>query len=268
MRPDHSLERPAAARVASLGGGTSSILPARAYAACLRGRLSSDVLRHPKPCWPARSKLRQNIWRSQCPSQSMNLQPESAISIRLAELYDKAVHAAEMQAATSPEAGPTCGLLTQPGDRSKVQTMKTTSRTFMLGRIIMTIATLMYGVIPPFVDLTETHVFHPDWTPHARMHMVWLLGTNTSIAVLALYFLWLHQSSRPLGVRLAGVLGLCVYGGFMLSASTISIYGGSLSDRGGVPPIMGMDANIIAFSLALLLLLVGWSLARKSDALE
>lgn len=144
--------------------------------------------------------------------------------------------------------------------------MNTTSRTVLIGRIIMTIATLMYGVLPPFIDLTETHVFHPDWTPHARMHMVWLLGTNTSIAALALYFLWLHKPNPALGVRIASLLGLCVYGGFMLSASTISLYNGSMSDRGGVAPIMGMDANIIGFSVAFLLLLVGWSLARKSDA--
>lgn len=144
--------------------------------------------------------------------------------------------------------------------------MNRTSRTVMLGRVIMTIATLIYGIIPPLVDLRETHVFHPDWTPHARMHMVWLLGTNTSIAMVALYILWLHQSSLILRVRLAGVLGLCVYGGFMLSASTTSLYGGSLSDAGGVPPIMVMDANILAFSLALLLLLAGWFLASKSDA--
>lgn len=145
--------------------------------------------------------------------------------------------------------------------------MTKTSRAFMLGRIIMTVATLMYGVIPPLVDLTETHVFHPDWTPHARMHMVWLLGTNTAIALVALHFLWLHKSGLAAGVRHAGVLGLCVYGGFMLSALTISFYGGSMSDKGGVPPVLGVDANILAFSLALLLLLVGWFLAGRSDAL-
>ncbi len=61
------------------------------------------------------------------------------------------------------------------------------SKSVLAGRILMTLATFMYGAIPPFVDLTETHVFHPEWTPHSRMHMVWLLGTNTSIAVLA-YF--------------------------------------------------------------------------------
>ena len=39
-----------------------------------------------------------------------------------------------------------------------------------------------------------------------------------------------------------------------------------MSDKGGVPPIMGIDANIFAFSLALLILLVGWLLAQTSDA--
>ena len=144
--------------------------------------------------------------------------------------------------------------------------MQSTSIIFMIGRILMTAATLIYGIIPPFVDLTETHVFHPDWTPHSRMHMVWLLGTNSSLAVIALFFLWLYKEDRAFGIRLAGVLGLCVYGGFMLSAATASLYGGSLSDKGGVPPIMGMDANIFGFSLGLLVLILGWILARTKSA--
>ena len=144
--------------------------------------------------------------------------------------------------------------------------MQSTSRVFVIGRILMTVATLIYGVIPPFVDLTETHVFHQDWTPHSRMHMVWLLGTNSSLAVIALFFLWLYKKDRAFGIRLAGLLGLCVYGGFMLSAATTSLYGGSLSDKGGVPPIMGMDANIFGFSLGLLVLVLGWILSRTRSA--
>jgi hypothetical protein len=135
-------------------------------------------------------------------------------------------------------------------------------KSVLAGRILMTLGTLMYGAIPSFVDLTETHVFHPEWTPHSRMHMVWLLGTNTSIAVLALYFLWFHKASRAFGVRLAGILGLCVYGGFWLSVLTVSLYGGALSDKGGVPPIMGMDTNVVVFLSAVLILLAGWFLAR------
>jgi len=144
--------------------------------------------------------------------------------------------------------------------------MESISKSSLVGLVLMTVATLLYGVLPPFVDLTETHVFHLEWTPHSRLHMVWLLGTNSAIGVLALYFLWLHKANRAFGVRLAGILGLCVFGGFWISASTISLYGGALSDKGGVPPIMGMDANILVFSLALLLLLVGWYFARARSA--
>lgn len=142
--------------------------------------------------------------------------------------------------------------------------MDGTSKVATLGRIVMTIATLMYGVIPPVVDLTESHVFHPDWTPHARMHMVWLLATNSTLAIVALYFLWLHRADRIFGAGIAGVLGVCVYGGFMLSAAATTLYGGSMSDRAGVPPVLGLDANILAFSVALLLLLAGWFMARKA----
>lgn len=130
----------------------------------------------------------------------------------------------------------------------------------------MTVATLMYGLIPPFIDLTETHVFHPDWTPHARMHMVWLLGTNLTLAAVALFLLWRSKLDSATGVRLAGVLGLCVYGGFMSAAATSSLYGGSLADIGGVPPILGMDANIASISLGLVMLTTGWLLARPSHA--
>ena len=144
--------------------------------------------------------------------------------------------------------------------------MESIPKMILVGRVLMTLATLIYGVLPPFVDLTETHVFHPEWTPHSRLHMVWLLGTNSAVAVLALYFLWLHKANSAFGVRLAGILGLCVFGGFWLSASTISLYGGALSDKGGVPPLLGMDANIVVFSFALLLLLVGWYLARARSA--
>jgi hypothetical protein len=136
----------------------------------------------------------------------------------------------------------------------------------LIGRILMTLATLIYGVLPPFVDLTETHVFHPGWTPHSRMHMVGLLGTNFAIGLLALYFLWHNASDRAFGTRLAGLLGLCAFGGFWLSASTVSLYGGALSEKGGVPPILGIDRNAVVYSVGMFLLIIGWLLARARRA--
>jgi hypothetical protein len=133
-----------------------------------------------------------------------------------------------------------------------------------VSRILITLATLVYGVIPLLVDLTETHVFHPDWTPHARFHMVWLLATNTALAGFALYLMWLSKLDTRIRVRAAGVVGLCVLGGFFVSTMTSSLYAGSLVDPvGGVPPIMGMDANLVVFSPMLVLVVIGLWLSFK-----
>lgn len=132
-----------------------------------------------------------------------------------------------------------------------------------IGRILMTVATAIYGLVPPLVDLGDTHALHPDWAPHARMHMVWLLVTMSSMAVLALYFIWRHPD-RPFGVRMGGLLGFCAFGGFFVSAATAPLYGGSLHDKGGVPPVAGMiDANLLGFGVATALLLIGWRVARQ-----
>ena len=133
-----------------------------------------------------------------------------------------------------------------------------------VSRVLITIATLVYGVIPVLVDLTETHVFHPDWTPHARFHMVWLLSTNSILAVLALYLMWISKYDEVIRIRAAGVIGLCVLGGFFVSTLTKNLYGGLLVDPvGGVPPIMGLDANLVVFTPMLVLVVIGlWSSFR------
>ncbi len=136
-----------------------------------------------------------------------------------------------------------------------------------ISRMLITIGTVIYGIIPPFVDLTETHVFHPDWTEHARFHMVWLLGTNTGLAFFAFYLLWKKGENLLLRIRAAGVLGLFILGGFFLSVLTRPIYGGALVDeQGGVPSIPifgGLDANVTVFTPALALVILGlWLSAR------
>ena len=133
-----------------------------------------------------------------------------------------------------------------------------------MSRILITIATLVYGVIPLLVDISDTHAFHPEWPPHARFHMVWLLGTNSTLAILALYMVWVSSLETAIRIRIAGIIGLCVYGGFVISAVTGKLYGGALVDPiGGVPPVMGMDANLLVFLPMLGLVLLGLWLASK-----
>lgn len=132
-------------------------------------------------------------------------------------------------------------------------------------RILITISTVVYGLIPLLVDLTETHAFHPDWTGHARFHMVWLLATDSTLALLALYLMWFSKAEASARIILAGLLGLCVFGGFYISALTADLYGGALVDEhGGVPEILGMDANLLIFTPFAALVIIGLWFAVKS----
>lgn len=128
----------------------------------------------------------------------------------------------------------------------------------------MSLSVLVFTCIPPIVDLvTDTHVFHPQWPEHARMHTVWLLGTTTSIGMVSLYHLWCRNPN----INLAGLLGLCVYGAFFLAAITTPLYGGALTDaQGGVQgTVLGIDLNVFVFSLMTCVLLAGWFLSSSES---
>lgn len=138
------------------------------------------------------------------------------------------------------------------------------SRSANISRWLITVATVVYGLIPPIVDLTATHVFHTDWMPHARLHAVWQLGTNSGLALLALYLLWVNSNNELLRIRIAGLIGLCVYAGFFVSALTHPLFGGALADeQGGVPTAMGLYGNVIAFTPMLTLIVIGLWLSRS-----
>ncbi|MDG2046762.1 MAG: hypothetical protein P8J79_06050 [Halioglobus sp.] len=132
-----------------------------------------------------------------------------------------------------------------------------------VGRLTMSVAIALYTVIPPLVDLiTDTHVFNIQWVPHARMHTVWLLGTTSGVGLIALYLLWSADAHDRFRINLSGILSVVVLGAFFLSAVTISLYGGSLSDMADdlYKGPFGVDANLFLFTIAAILLAVGWHL--------
>lgn len=123
----------------------------------------------------------------------------------------------------------------------------------------MTIAALIYGFIPPFADFSQTHVFNPLWTRHARFHVVWQVIITFALSVLGLYLLWIKKAEKEFSINISFLLGLIVLGGFMTNALVTHLYGGSLSDPNGVPPIFNnLDGNLVTFSVGIVCLIVGY----------
>ena len=131
----------------------------------------------------------------------------------------------------------------------------------MASRILITLATLLYGIAPLFADLNATHVLNPEWTPHSRVHMVWLLGTNSCIAAVALWLLWFRAQ-----LVLSAILGFCVMAGFWIAVATSDLYGGALSSVRGIDSkILGIEGNAFVFGIIVILLIAGVAMKRLGD---
>ena len=135
-----------------------------------------------------------------------------------------------------------------------------------LAQILLTVAAIQYGFMPPIADFTESHVFHEAWPPHARLHLVWLLAIGTGISTYVIYLVWRRTGNHVERLKLASFLGVIVLGGFFAATATQNYYGGALSDPMHEKLILGINANFFTFSVAALLqiiaILIIW---RKSD---
>ena len=129
----------------------------------------------------------------------------------------------------------------------------------LTGKILISLATVIYGFIPLFVDLGKTHATNPLWTSHARFHVVWQVIIMFFLAITGLYFLWFSDATQSYSINLPFLFGLIVLGGFLLNVLVRQLYKGTLSDPNGVPPIFGkVDANLFGFTLGLVLLVLGY----------
>jgi hypothetical protein len=134
-----------------------------------------------------------------------------------------------------------------------------------IAAILLSLSAIIYGVLPPLVDLTDSHVFHPGWTPHARFHMVWLLAVNSSLALFVVCLVMWRGGDRVQRLRCAGILGSIALGGFVIAALFRNAYGGAFTDPvGGVPPLMGIDANLVVFSPAIVMQIIALIIVFRS----
>jgi len=121
-----------------------------------------------------------------------------------------------------------------------------------------TFAILLYAIIVPILEINATHVFNPDWTPHARIHEVWQLITNSSIGFLCLYFIWYKNE-----IKLSAILSLLIMGGFLFAFIIKESYGGSMKYLDGSEnTILGINMGVLGFGTAFVLILLSFAIEK------
>lgn len=133
----------------------------------------------------------------------------------------------------------------------------------LTAKILLSIVTLGYSVIPTIFDFNDSHATNPSWTGHARYHVVWQVSSYDFIALIALYLTWRAEAASYLWIPI--LMALAIYGGFWVAWATRPFYGGVLQDEvNGVPDFnytifgqkLAVDANVSLFTPLMLLTLI------------
>ena len=130
----------------------------------------------------------------------------------------------------------------------------------LIRKLTITFAVILYAFVIPYLEINDSHVFNPDWTPHVRIHEVWQLLTNSSIGLLCLYFTWYKSE-----LKLSALLSLLVMGGFLLAFTIKDSYGGSMKYLDGTEnTILGINMGVVGFGLAFILILLSF-IVKKGE---
>ncbi len=124
----------------------------------------------------------------------------------------------------------------------------------LTARILLAAFCAVQGLATIILDLNRTHAAHPQWLGHARFHVVWQTLTAAVLAIIEVSLLW---SAGPLlseRFYLVAILASAPMAGFFGALASRRIYGGTLSDPGGIPPVRfefagrerQIDMNLVA----------------------
>ena len=139
----------------------------------------------------------------------------------------------------------------------------------LIARVLLTLVTLGYSLVPVLADFNKTHATNPLWTPHARFHVVWQVSSYCGIGLIALFLIWSAGPAAKLWLAVG--LAAAMYAGFFATVFAMPRFGGGLADGNGVPPLgtvnlggqrIVLDANLTVFSVQVALLLLAALLIR------
>ena len=124
----------------------------------------------------------------------------------------------------------------------------------LTARVLLAVFCVVQGIATVVLDLNRTHAAHPQWLGHARFHVVWQTATTAVLAIVEVGLLWFSGSSVAERFYLAALLACAPMIGFFTALAARRIYGGTLSDPGGIPPVrmrvhgaeVQVDMNLVA----------------------
>lgn len=141
--------------------------------------------------------------------------------------------------------------------------MDTSHLRLRAAQILGTLAIGVYALVVPLLEVNASHVFNPEWPPHARLHEVWQLLTNSAIGGFCLWRIWASSD-----LQLPAILAGLILGGFLAAWMLQGLYGGSMVLGSGVPErtLLGLNLGLVGAGFALAsALLASWLIRQRPE---
>lgn len=135
-----------------------------------------------------------------------------------------------------------------------------------ISRILLSVVLVATAVVSVAVDWNTTHIFNPEWHPHAKFHDVVMLWLLSGMSIMALWLLWRRSTEPDIAYTVAMLVPVVFWSPFFFV--TLVIPGASLqADLKEAPPIVAgipIYPNVAVATVCVLLALIGYSLYRAS----
>lgn len=136
-----------------------------------------------------------------------------------------------------------------------------------VGRILLSVVLVATAVVSVAVDWNASHIFNPDWTPHARFHDVVMLHLLSGVCILGLWLMWRRSPEPEIGARVAALIPIIFWAAFFYTTFLVPGTGlGASPDE--VPPILlgiPIYPNVLVAAICVSLSVLGYWLYRSGS---
>ena len=132
----------------------------------------------------------------------------------------------------------------------------------LLGKLLLTFTIVSVAMGPLTADLNNTHIFNPDWPPHARFHNAVGLFSSIGFALLGLWLLWKKTTEFRTNLLAATAIPIFLWSTFFLA---LLIPGTAVEDHlGTLPVILGLPLNLLVALMFTILSITGYILCNNA----
>jgi hypothetical protein len=135
-------------------------------------------------------------------------------------------------------------------------------------RILLSIVLVSTAVVSIAVDWNTSHIFNPEWHPHAKFHDVVMLWLLSGCSIIALWLLWRRSTEPEIAYKVATLIPLIFWSPFFFVMWLVPGTSLQADLMEPLPTIAGLTIypNVVVATVSVILALIGYALYYFSDS--